>query len=333
MLPPSPDRSPAPHPDEDIPNVTDLPIDPALESTSQLDMLSTLAAAATEPAALDKLNGTTLSAELEEGPGDDRSSSLSDIEEGPDDTLVENDYARPIPEPLEDDSEAETERLENTPKKSIRGLTDELAIEHSTTDRSPSKLANAMTIEDMTSELSHESDEEVAEMDDDEAEDTPTARAQRQSVGDLAGQKRKRLSQADDASEDEDEVDAPLRKRSSPLKAAENALDLAPAKLAPDLDVDEDMAEGETVQPRVEEETADHEQAADDSMENKEVDVAPPKKVTKGRKGKGKMKRKKDFEMEDRGEGTPAVLAPAEADDGGEEEEAEEASANADEDC
>lgn len=79
--------------------------------------------------------------------GDDRSSSLSDIDDGPEQEEPEGDNPILGEELAEDDSEAETERLENSPQKLGKHKNVVLSSSLQRHEQSPSKLIQHSTIE------------------------------------------------------------------------------------------------------------------------------------------------------------------------------------------
>lgn len=224
--------------------------------------------------------------------GDDgRSSSLSEIEDVSDNEPSDDELPRLQPAATEDvDSEAETERLEDSPNNHRIPRNIKLSGANRF-ESSPSKLAQSTTYDEM-----EEEEEE------DELNDTPS-KARRvtksngvsedietpiledadkqQSPPDVVGKKRKRLQASEDLEPDVGDDDEPLRKRRGSLKVD---------------DVGEDVAADSST---IREETEDvgkqevSETPADDAQ-----DSAAP--VTRGRRGKkGKRKGRKARDVDD----------------------------------
>lgn len=158
---------------------------------------------------------------------DDRSSSLSELGDASD---VESE--QPTPRPIatadlnENDSEAETERLEQTPRKLMRTVTDTSLASDALYTRTPSKLVHSKTIENDDSAPPTPSDlaeDETMEDVDDDAQDPlhalSVAAASEAASLELAGKKRKRMS-ARGTPIDDDNDDEPARKRSASAKVA-----------------------------------------------------------------------------------------------------------------
>ncbi|KAL1635533.1 hypothetical protein SLS56_001584 [Neofusicoccum ribis] len=255
--------------------------------------------------------------------GDEGSSSLSDPEE----SIEDRDEAA-LREPAsptvdENDSEAETERIDSTPRKLTRTATDVRNGSEGPAGRSPSKLAKVMTAEQDSfsqspalptrqrrtdseaGDVSDEEDEPLADNTHDvepDADDSATAEG--------SDRKRKRSSSALSSIADDLDNDQPARKRPSPTRPFElngDPMELDDEVEEPVAEEDEDHTSKE-VEPLAEEE--DNEEAAHEA-----VNEAPsgPKK-TKGRKGQRKGKKGKANESDEQ------VATPLEA----EEEEAPE---------
>ncbi|KAH8433657.1 uncharacterized protein LDX57_011291 [Aspergillus melleus] len=214
---------------------------------------------------------------------DGRSSSLSEI-----DDLSENipsDYESPKPEKVapDNDSEAETERIEDSPNN-LRSRTNiVVSASASNYGPSPSKLAQSTTYDD------------VEDDDDQVADDSPSKpRSKNNRVTDTADEipsveesalsesfnkKRKRLESGDDVSAEIDEEDEPPQKRRGSVKS----------------ELSDPPAEDIVLSPEpVEEATKPHEDdtPADDVPES---DLpAPPAKGKKAKKGKRKTRKTRD---------------------------------------
>ena len=107
-------------------------------------MLSTLAAPGlpSEPQAAESSNVHY------DHHGDDRSSSLSELGDASDDQSESTPRPAATLDVGDNDSEAETERLENTPQKPTRTVTDGSLATEIPCQKSPSKLAHSRTIDE-----------------------------------------------------------------------------------------------------------------------------------------------------------------------------------------
>ena len=79
---------------------------------------------------------------------DNGSSSLSELGDASDDQSEPTPRQTPAAEMDEDDSEAETERLDTTPRKLTRTVPETSLLSEPAYTRTPSKLAHSKTIED-----------------------------------------------------------------------------------------------------------------------------------------------------------------------------------------
>ncbi|KAL4888683.1 Sds3-like-domain-containing protein [Aspergillus ambiguus] len=210
---------------------------------------------------------------------DGRSSSLSEIDDMP------SDYESPKPEKLatENDSEAETERIEDSPNRFRPGATN-IVVSATGVNPSPSKLAQSTTYDDV------EDDEEQV------ADDSPTKpRSKNPRVAGAAdetpgpddstlsegtGKKRKRLGSGDDAATEMDEEDGPPQKRRGSLRSE---LSDPPAE---DITLTPEPMEEEPSKA-IEEETP-----ADDVPESDQP--APPAKSKKSKKSKRRVRKPRD---------------------------------------
>ncbi|OJD29262.1 transcriptional regulatory protein dep1 [Diplodia corticola] len=233
--------------------------------------------------------------------GDEGSSSLSEPEESIEDRdeAVLRDVASPAAE--ENDSEAETERIDSTPRKSTRTATD---VTNGAEGRSPSKLAKvAVTAEPEnlsqspalpTRQRKANSDDDDLSDEDDElpAESKHNAEADAEDSASPEGSERKRKRSSSALSSIADDLDneQPSRKRPSPTR---------PVELNGDpMDVD-----GEGEEP-VAEERGDHtpkeiEEPLAEGDDNEETaqeatnDVSAGSKKSKGKKGQRKGRKGK----------------------------------------
>ncbi|KAF2200161.1 hypothetical protein GQ43DRAFT_441826 [Delitschia confertaspora ATCC 74209] len=239
---------------------------------------------------------------------DNRSSSLSELDE-------------PTPRPhapegfAENDSEAETERLENTPRRLARTATDLSVVSDHTFERTPSKLAHANT---------HYQDESgppsplatlVATMVDatgaDAGLDTLSlvAAAEAGSIAELAGKKRKRSS-AESISVHEP-FEEPARKRSGTAKSATtNGSEEVLTDSAEQVNLVEEP-EPVTAEDRISELAHEH-----IALENRQADIAQETvtelaavaRIAKPKRGGGRRGKRK---VDDAGDTNSEILAHA----------------------
>lgn len=229
---------------------------------------------------------------------DDRSSSLSELGDASD---IESE--QPTPRPIatadlnENDSEAETERLEETPRKLMRTVTDTSLASEALYTRTPSKLVHSKTIEHDESgppTPSDVADDEIME-DADDAQDPlhalSLAAASEAASLELAGKKRKRMSARGTPIDDHD--DEPARKRSASARIATHngtAEDIIESSERPDAEEELDHAE-ERLEELAREEADLEERQANIAAETV-GELATVAKHTKPRKGGRRGKRK-----------------------------------------
>ncbi|KAF2733235.1 hypothetical protein EJ04DRAFT_513328 [Polyplosphaeria fusca] len=152
-LPASSPPSSSPVPDapssSPMPDAPSIRLDPDLraastDGTTMLDMLS--AAAIQKP----RVELPTAN-ETPEGAGDDlpdnRSSSLSELGDASDEQSEPTPRPSTLAELDDNDSEAETERMEKTPRKLIRTATNTSITSEQIFERTPSKLAHSKTLD------------------------------------------------------------------------------------------------------------------------------------------------------------------------------------------
>jgi hypothetical protein len=232
---------------------------------------------------------------------DARSSSLSELGDASD------DHSEPTPRPhtaaesIDNDSEAETERLEQTPRKLTRaGTVNSMTSEH-LYERTPSKLAHSTTLDEDESvppspTLMRAPDASAGNA----ALDTLSFLAASEAVSlELAGKKRKR-STAEHSSVDEPNEE-PARKRSGGLQ------DLA-VNGSHEVDVEEELDNAEERLSNLAQEEIELEERQADVASETVAELATVAKITKTRKGRGRAKRKVD-------EGVTAETLMAEAQD------------------
>jgi hypothetical protein len=229
---------------------------------------------------------------------DDRSSSLSELGDASD---VESEQPTPRPAATADinehDSEAETERLEETPRKLMRTATDTSLASEALYARTPSKLMHSKTIENDESAPPTPSDlaeDEIIE-DADEAQDPlhalSLAAASEAASLELAGKKRKRMSARGTPIDDHD--DEPARKRSASAKIATyngTAEDVIESSERPDAEDELDHAEERL--DDIEREQMDLEERQANLAAEAVNELATVAKHTKPRKGGRRGKRK-----------------------------------------
>ncbi|RAL07439.1 uncharacterized protein BO97DRAFT_251557 [Aspergillus homomorphus CBS 101889] len=153
--------------------------------------------------------------------GDDRSSSLSEIDDVSEN--IPSDYESPKPERVapENDSEAETERIEDSPN--FRSKTN-IVVSAAGYEPSPSKLAQSTTYEDVGDEEEHAADDSPSKP---RARITRITEVVEETSGpegstislEGAGKKRKRLESGDELGTELDEDDLPSQKRRGSVKS------------------------------------------------------------------------------------------------------------------
>lgn len=281
-------------------------------------MLSTLAAPvlASEPQAVEPSNVPF------DNHGDDRSSSLSELGDASD------DQSEATPRPVtsldiaDNDSEAETERLDNTPQKPARTATETLTSQFAY-QKSPSKLAHSKTIE-------QNEDPQPGETDDsrlDKSIDGNTAlhalslaaSSDAASFTEGVGKKRKRTSE--EASTPDENADEPARKRSGITKdnvQHESRDDVADSGNQVDAEEELEIAE-ERISQLAHEELELEERQANIAAEAV-TELATVAKHTKPRKGGRRGKRKLE-DMAHAHEALASIEGPEGEGDGDDEED------------
>lgn len=265
---------------------------------------------------------------------DGRSSSLSDIDYVSDQEPSDEEPSKPGKGPGEVDSEAETERIEDSPNN-IR-LRRDIVVSASGIGNSPSKLAQSTTYDDVDDD-GHPAEDSPSKVRRSSRSNGLSGQTEQASVlesshlSESTGKKRKRFESGDDTGTDQGEQE-PLRKRKSSLKsdAAEVTLEETPLSPEPTEETSKANEMSNEGTPLAEE------------APELEVPVAP----TRGKKGKrGKRKGRKAKDVDEDAEIGGAVEAGAEglADDqvpddeegveGVEEPEDAEAVAKAEEEC
>ncbi|KAH7060610.1 hypothetical protein B0J12DRAFT_695971 [Macrophomina phaseolina] len=235
--------------------------------------------------------------------GDEGSSSLSEPEESIEDRDEAELREPPSPAAEENDSEAETERIESTPRRPARTVTDATNGSEGLAGRSPSKLAKVVTAEQEnlsqspalpTRQRRAESEADELSEEDEEAlaDDKPDPEADAEDSATVEGsdRKRKRSSSALSSIADDLDNDQPVRKRPSPGRPYE--LNGDPMEV--DGEMDDPTAEEEyghpvepTEGPLADEE--ENEEAAHEAASG----AAIGSKKAKGKKGQRKGKKGK----------------------------------------
>lgn len=235
--------------------------------------------------------GETLSAD---DIADNRSSSLSEIGDATD------GESQSTPRPAigadidEDDSEAETERLESTPRKPARTIED-ASLSEALYTRTPSKLAQSRTVEqDDSAPVTPSAILDDAPTAGDVDSDNPLhslsliAASEAASL-EHAGKKRKRPSAEGSPIEDGDAE--PARKRSGPVKTLDDLANAA-AGSVDHVDADEELENAEERLSQLAHEEIDLEERQANIAAETVNELATVAKHTKPRKGGRRGKRK-----------------------------------------
>lgn len=265
---------------------------------------------------------------------DNGSSSLSELGDASD------DESEPTPRPTtaldieDDDSEAETERLENTPRKLARTATDTSLASEALYTRTPSKLMHSKTIDQDESAPPTPSVatddatlEEAADADNPLHSLSLIAASEAASL-EYAGKKRKRTSEERSTAEEHEE-DEPAPKRSSSAKApATNGTLANAADSGEQIDADEELENAEERLSQIAQEEIDLEERQANLAAEAVGELATVAKHAKPRKGGRRGKRK----AEDANHTFDEQFAALDAQDGeGEDDHDEETSAALDE--
>ncbi|KAL5431167.1 hypothetical protein PMIN06_012382 [Paraphaeosphaeria minitans] len=284
------------------------------------EMLSTMAApglGSSEPQAAGSSNAPY------DNHGDDRSSSLSELGDASDDQDERTSRPSVILDIGDNDSEAETERLDNTPQKPAHAAPDaSLASEH-TYQKSPSKLVHSKTIDQ--NENAHFDSTDGSRLDKPNDGNAAlhalslAASSEAASFTEDVGRKRKRPNE--EASTPEEHTEEPARKRSGTAK------DFVQHQSRGDA-----VESVEQVDPEDEMETAEERisQLAQEEIELEErqaniaaeaiTELATVAKHTKPRKGGRRGKRKLE-EIPNTQEALASIEGPEGEGDGDDEED------------
>ncbi|KAL1986911.1 hypothetical protein VTN96DRAFT_5328 [Rasamsonia emersonii] len=229
---------------------------------------------------------------LDNALGDDgRSSSLSEIDDVSDHELSDDESLKPERGPAEIDSEAETERIEDSPHNDRTSI----VVTARRFEASPSKLAQSTTYDDIEDEEEHDVDETPSKARRSsknnglaEEADEPLAPEDSEklpSPPDVAGKKRKRLPSGDDLGTEPGDGE-PLRKRRGSVKS--DIGEEVPAEVPLSREATEDVTKLT--------ETSHNGTPADDTQDL--YVPAAPTRAKKGKKGKRKGKKVKEVDEE-----------------------------------
>ncbi|KAF2277403.1 uncharacterized protein EI97DRAFT_432285 [Westerdykella ornata] len=239
--------------------------------------------------------------------GEDGSSSLSELGDASDDHSVPTPRAPPVEDLSEDDSEAETERLDNTPRRLNRTATGASLASELPYERTPSKLAQSTAIDEGESTPASPTVamEPAGSGSANTALDTLSFLAATEAVSlELAGKKRKRSSGEDGtAEEDTGELS---RKRSNTSKEMGFVEDAEATADAEQADVDEELDNAEEHISELAQESMELEEQQAEVAAEAVSELATVAKLGKSRKGRGRGKRKLEALT------TEAILAEAE---------------------
>ncbi|RAH76430.1 transcriptional regulatory protein Dep1 [Aspergillus japonicus CBS 114.51] len=213
--------------------------------------------------------------------GDDRSSSLSEIDDVSEN--IPSDYESPKPERVapENDSEAETERIEDSPN--FRSKTN-IVVSAAAYEPSPSKLAQSTTYDDVEDEEEHAADDSPSKPRsritriNDVVDETSGREGSMLSI-EGTGKKRKRLESGDELGTEIDDDDLPSQKRRGSVKS--DLSDPPPDDIALSPEPMEDLSKA------IEEDTP-----ADETPEL--TSHAVPTKGKRAKKGKRKGRKVRD---------------------------------------
>lgn len=254
---------------------------------------------------------------------DDRSSSLSELGDASDDQSELTPRPNAALDTGDNDSEAETERLDNTPRKLTRTATDTSLTSELVYQRTPSKLAHSKTAdENGTARLDDADDAELANPIDGNAALhalSLAASSEAASFTDGVGKKRKRPSAEPDTPEEQ--VDEPARKRSGTAKDSvqhEPRDDVVHSLEQADAEEELETAE-ERISQLAQEEIELEERQADLATETVN-ELATVAKHTKPRKGGRRGKRKLD-DVPSVSEALASIEGPEGEGDGDDEED------------
>jgi hypothetical protein len=226
---------------------------------------------------------------------DNRSSSLSELGDASDDQSEPTPRAPTAADLVDPDSEAETERLETTPRKLTRTMTNTSIDSEKLYERTPSKLMYSKTIEQDQSpspELHRDADGAYSyPISSEVPNDIETLATIHK--GDFAGQKRKRSNGVN--SEADEPTEAPPKKRSSQARSpALNGIQGSMLDSSEQVDVEEELDIADARISQLAHEEIELEERQADVAAETVSEMATVAKLTKPRKGGRRGKRKVD---------------------------------------
>lgn len=227
--------------------------------------------------------------------GDDRSSSLSELGDASD------DQDEPTPRPAasldigDNDSEAETERLDNTPQKAARTTLEASLASEYTYHKSPSKLAHSKTI-DQTEDahLDVTDGPRLGRANDGNAAlHALSLAASSEAAGFADGVGRKRKRPSEEVSTPEEQAEEPMRKRSGTAKdSVQHESRRDAVESVEQVDPDDEMETAEERISQLAQEEIELEERQADIAAEAITELAIVAKHTKPRKGGRRGKRK-----------------------------------------
>ena len=239
---------------------------------------------------------------------DGRSSSLSEIDDVSDNELSDFDDSPKPERQLENDSEAETERIEDSPHN-VRKR--DIVLSAGSAGPSPSKLHQSTTLADVDDEepMADDSPSKMRRLSPNNGLIDEDFDLEDVELPDSIGKKRKRVEAGDETGTEMGD-DEPFKKRRNSIKS----------ELSDPIDEDDEPLSPEPLDEPLEDPTAlnDDDTPADDILD---IDLpAVPSKVKKGKKGGRRGRKAADGDEETEG-GTEALAEDVADDNLGEEEE------------
>lgn len=258
---------------------------------------------------------------------DGRSSSLSEIDDVSDHELSDFEDSPKPDRQLENDSEAETERIEDSPHN-IRKR--DIVLSAGSAGPSPSKLHQSTTLADVDDEepMADDSPTKMRRLSHNNGISADNTELEDVELPDSIGKKRKRAEAGDDTGTEMDEE--PLKKRRNSIKS----------DLSDPIDDDEPLSPEPLDEPLEDPATVNEDDIPADEVPESDLSTAPPK-TTRGEKGKRKGRKPADANEETEHGGVEATAEIAEDNLGEDEEPVErvgepddtEATARAEEEC
>ena len=176
-------------------------------------------------------NGQTLATEAGNASDYSRSSSLSDLDDGPETEIISGIVAKSSAT-FDGDSEAETERIDNSPNKIVREknkIASSLSLEHGSGDNTilAARMDDGETERFSDSAISSPDASGADSLTDGHSERAASLNGKdynaRNTSNVTTGKKRKRSSRGDESGGHEDDVYESPRKRTGPIKSDGNA--------------------------------------------------------------------------------------------------------------